>query len=216
MLAGGPFRELNTLISAAMADDNPEYSGADIKILDAVMDVIGIHGDQGLTIDLVAKHARVSRMTVFRRFGTKDSLIDEAHRREIRSVLHEVGRQADNAHTVAACLEAIVMTMVDSAAKSPAVQWMLRADTSTAVYLWRDRNPSGQQLGRFFVSQMLQQSRFDDPLPADRADFVADVALRLMMSLVLVPDPAFRKADHVQTRIYIHDVVTRLLTADWQ
>lgn len=148
---------------------------------------------------------------MFRRFGSKQNLIDAAYRREIRSVLRDTGERASRAATVRDCAEVITARLVEDAANNAAAQWMARVQPDNVVRLWRAPDPGGQKLGRVFISSLLQDRRLQDPLPPKDADLIADVLIRLVMSLVLVPDAEYRKTGSSQTADYIHQVVTRLL-----
>jgi hypothetical protein len=71
--------------------------------------------------------------------------------------------------------------------------------------------PPGQVLGRAYIAAQLQDEQLHDPLPAARAEFVADVLMQIVMSLVLVPDPEYQKAGLGNLEQYIHRVVGQLL-----
>src|SRR3954452_20001357 len=59
------------------------------RILDATLVEMGTHGSEA-TIDAIAARAGVGRVTVFRRFGSKDALIQRLVGREIRRFLTTV------------------------------------------------------------------------------------------------------------------------------
>ncbi|MGL6235688.1 MAG: TetR/AcrR family transcriptional regulator [Segniliparus sp.] len=214
MASSEPVSELEALIVAAMAGQEPGQEGSpgrsDAKILDAAVEVLGSHGEQNLTIDLVAEHARLSRMTVFRRFGSKQRLIDAVYERELRAVLRDVGEHAHRATTARERAVVVAARLVENAEKSPVVQWLVRVQPGYVVRLWREREPSGQTLGRIFVSGLLQDQGLADPLPPREADLVADAVVRLAMSLVLVPGGARQRGSGPLADDYIGEVVGRL------
>ncbi|MBA0045126.1 TetR/AcrR family transcriptional regulator [Mycobacterium sp. NPDC050853] len=199
------------VVAAAIAEDPSDLPASDIRILEATVEVLGICGEQRLTVDMVAERAHLSRMTVFRRFGSKQNLIDIAYRREITKALRDITGYAEKTDTSVRRATAVATRMVDSASKIPALQWIIRAEPQEIVRMWRDLEPPGQELGRAFISTLLQDSQLQDPLPAPDADFVADVLIRTVMSLVLVPDPAYQKARPVEVEQYIRRVVEHLL-----
>jgi len=199
------------VVTAATAEDPAELPGSDIRILDATVEVLGVCGEQRLTIDMVADRAHMSRMTVFRRFGSKQNLIDTAYRREISKALRDITDYSQKTDTAASRATAVATRMVDNAARIPALQWIIRSESDEIVRMWRDLQPPGQELGRAYVSTLLQDPQLQDPLPTSDADFVADVLMRTVMSLVLVPDPAYHKANLTELAQYIRRVVERLL-----
>ncbi|OHT80011.1 TetR/AcrR family transcriptional regulator [Mycobacteroides saopaulense] len=199
------------VVAAATAEDPANLPASDIRILDATVEVLGICGEQRLTVDMVADRAHMSRMTIFRRFGSKQNLIDTAYRREISTALRDITEYAQRTETPLYRAVAIATRMVENASKIPALQWIIRAEPQEIVRMWRDLEPPGQELGRAYISTQLQDARLRDPLVAPEADFVADVLIRIVMSLVLVPDSGHRKAGLDNVEQYIHHIVERLL-----
>src|SRR5918992_3714381 len=57
------------------------------RILDAALDLAAAFGLRNLTMDDVARRAKVGRMTVYRRFGSKQALVDALSVRESRRCL---------------------------------------------------------------------------------------------------------------------------------
>ena len=62
------------------------------RILDAALEICAASGIRALTMDDVADRAGVGRMTVYRRFGDKPSLVEAMVVREVRRFLHELDR----------------------------------------------------------------------------------------------------------------------------
>ncbi|NGX08693.1 TetR family transcriptional regulator [Mycobacteroides franklinii] len=199
------------VVAAATAEDPATLPPSDIRILDATVEVLGVCGEQRLTIDMVADRAHMSRMTVFRRFGSKQNLIDTAYRREVSKALRDITQYALNTDTTHNRAAAIATRMVDNASRIPALQWIIRSEPDQVIRMWRDQEPPGQVLGRAYIATQLQDEQLHDPLPAVRAEFVADVLMRIVMSLVLVPDPEYQKAGLGNLEQYIHRVVGQLL-----
>ncbi len=188
---GGP----EALIALALLGDaqaaEPELTSSDVKILDATMYVLGTHGEQALTIDLVARRAQMSRKTVFRRFGSKQNLLHVANQRGVATVLRDVAQKARAATTALECATAVGASLVVHSTKMPAVLRFVQVEPEAVIQLWRDGDRPGQTLGRVFLSQLLQDHHLDDPLSPRQADLVADAVIRLVMSLVLVPDAGY-------------------------
>src|ERR671936_1425417 len=70
------------------------------RILDAALALAAASGLRHLTMDDVARRARVGRMTVYRRFGTKGALVDALAVRECRRCLAQLGGVLDPALSV--------------------------------------------------------------------------------------------------------------------
>jgi AcrR family transcriptional regulator len=65
------------------------------RILDAALALVAASGARNLTMDDVAARAGVGRMTVYRRFGARQRLIDVLAARECRRCLHQIGAAID-------------------------------------------------------------------------------------------------------------------------
>src|SRR3954451_24868745 len=75
------------------------------RILDAALALAAASGLKHLTMDDVARRAGVGRMTVYRRFGTRDALVDALAGREAHRCLAEL----ETASPVGAPLEAQIV-----------------------------------------------------------------------------------------------------------
>jgi AcrR family transcriptional regulator len=212
--SGGP----EALIALALLGDTqaaePELTASDVKILDATMYVLGTHGQQALTIDLVAKRAQMSRKTVFRRFGSKQNLLDAANRRGLATVLQDVAQKARAATTALECATSVAASLVLHATKMPAVLRFVQVEPETVIHLWRDGDRPGQTLGRVFLSHLLQDRHLEDPLSPRHADLVADALIRLVMSLVLVPDAGYVDASCGGREPYLEAIIGPLILKD--
>ena len=71
------------------------------RILDAALELVAASGLRNLTMDEAASRAGVGRMTVYRRFGDREGLIDALAARESRRCLAELDRAVDPALPVA-------------------------------------------------------------------------------------------------------------------
>jgi AcrR family transcriptional regulator len=70
------------------------------RILDAARDQFALFGVRRSSIDDIAKRARLSRNTVFRRLGSKDELVSAVGQRELRRVIAGVSEVAAGADGV--------------------------------------------------------------------------------------------------------------------
>ncbi|MGL6234379.1 MAG: TetR/AcrR family transcriptional regulator [Segniliparus sp.] len=191
MSRAAPGIDLEALIAAAMGDELYEEArkaeGSGGKILDAAVAVLGESGERGLTMDKVAKRAGMGRGTVFRLFGSKQNLVDTAYRRDLLAQLRDLGDRASRCATAGDVAELAMARSLEDAHANPVARWLVRLQPERIVRLWRDYEPSGQAIGRSFLSGLLQDPGLPDALAEDEADFVADTLNRLLATFVLVP-----------------------------
>src|SRR3954451_14829244 len=64
--------------AAARPVGRPREARADRAIITAALELMAEHGVQALRVDEVARHARVGKATIYRRYRSKDQLVTEA------------------------------------------------------------------------------------------------------------------------------------------
>ena len=84
-----------TLLERALATPELAADKTSERILDAALELVAASGLRHLTMDAAASRAGVGRMTVYRRFGDRDGLIDALAAREARRCLAELDRAVD-------------------------------------------------------------------------------------------------------------------------
>lgn len=89
-----------TRLVDALAADADDADASVTRILDAARDQFALFGVRRSSIDDIAKRARLSRNTVFRRLGTKDELVSAVAHRELRRVISSVSEAAAGADGV--------------------------------------------------------------------------------------------------------------------
>ncbi|SIL04013.1 Uncharacterised protein [Mycobacteroides abscessus subsp. abscessus] len=129
----------------------------------------------------------------------------------ISKALRDITEYAENTDTPQRRAVAIAIRMIDNASRIPALQWIIRSEPDQVIRMWRDQEPPGQVLGRAYISAQLQDEHLNGRLSASRAEFAADVLMRIVMSLVLVPDPEYRKTGLNNVEQYLAEIVDRLL-----
>jgi AcrR family transcriptional regulator len=211
MTSEGVRAALYGLSQAAPAAPKADESRADAAILTATAGVIGDYGERNLTIDQVAERAGCSRMTVFRRFGSREGLLTATYSRELRIVLETITESAASATTAVDCAEIVVAQFIDSAFRHPIFIRLLRIEPEVVLALSRGGDEfSGQRWGAVLLANLLSDARLADPLSADDAAFVGDLLMRVVFSLVLMPAPAMDESQEAR-KAYLRAVVERLV-----
>ena len=168
-----------TLLHRAMAGP-PAGDETEERILDAALAGAG-------TMDEVARAAGVGRMTVFRRFGSKEALFERLAVRELQRFLTEVDEVLASIEDPG---ERVAEAFVACLRIGRSHPLLVRAAPGELLELLGRGDPSPMQLGRAFVSARLRE----DTDVAD-PDEVADVLVRLAASYVLQPGPGTPRDD---------------------
>jgi AcrR family transcriptional regulator len=213
MTSAGTRVALQGLIAATTgAPPRGDETRTDVTILKAAAEVISAAGERNLTIDQVAERAGYTRMTVFRRFGSRDQLLRATYARELRLTLEAVTTAAESVRTAVDRAEIVVAQLITSAETNPICTRLVSVEPGVIVDLWGGRTDfDGQAAGAALIAHLLRDPRLADPLPQKEAELVGSLLMRLVVSLVLVPDPALRKSRTVR-RAFLRNVVERILS----
>ncbi|MGA5544949.1 TetR/AcrR family transcriptional regulator [Mycobacterium sp. NPDC051198] len=190
-----------------------DESRTDVAILTATAAVIADYGERNLTIDQVAERAGCSRMTVFRRFGSREYLLVATYSRELRVVLESITGAAAAATTAVDCAEIVVTQFIDNALRHPIFIRLLRVEPEAVLALSRGGPDfSGQRWGTDLITQLLSHERLADSLTTEDATFVGGLLMRLVFSLVLIPEPAMDDSPEARAS-FIRKLVERIIRA---
>lgn len=164
-----------SLLERALAAEVPEDSD---HILDAALALAAASGLRHLTMDDVARRAGVGRMTVYRRFGTRDALVDALAGREARRCLAAL----EAASPVDAPLGEQVVTGFTAAIRitreHPLLARLARVEPDVVL----DAFTAGPLFGMCvaYLADRLRRMGAD-PAPAE-------LLVRIAISFVLLPD----------------------------
>lgn len=123
------------MTAASTTSVNPKGGDDSIesRILDAALVQFERVGVKKTTIEDVARQAGVDRVTVYRRVGSRDDLVQAVVNREVGSVLAEVAHLADRHENVADLVADIFVTVLSRWRDHPLVQRMLTIDPERVV-----------------------------------------------------------------------------------
>lgn len=164
-----------SLLERALVTEVPEDSD---HILDAALALAAASGLKHLTMDDVARRAGVGRMTVYRRFGTRDALVDALAGREARRCLAEM----EAASPVDAPLEEQVVagftTAIRLSREHPLLARLARVEPDTVLTAF-STGPLFGMCVRHLADRLRRMGA--DPAPAE-------LLVRLALSFVLLPE----------------------------
>jgi AcrR family transcriptional regulator len=195
-----------TLLERALAAP-PETDPADERILDAALAEVAAYGARRTTMDDVARRARVGRMTVFRRFGSKEALLERLMARELRRFLEGVDQALAAIDDPAERVAEAFVACTRAAAEHPLVARLARVEPGAALASLADGDPSALDLGRAYVAERLRA----DGAPGD-PDEVADVLVRLAATYVFLPGGVIDVADDDAARAFARRVLAPIVT----
>lgn len=158
------------------------------RILDAALWLAAAGGMRNVTMDEVATRARVGRMTVYRRFGTRQALLDTLALREARRCLAEIAgsfRAEDPLEERAADLFLATLRVIR---EHPLLARLGRLEPEAFLHELGRQDSRIFALVRSFLIVQVTAARAAGELRIDDAEALAELLIRLAASFVLIPD----------------------------
>ncbi|MBA9007595.1 TetR/AcrR family transcriptional regulator [Thermomonospora cellulosilytica] len=188
-LMAGPGAE--SLLERAYIDalervDDMEETRA--RILDAAYEQFCRMGIQRSTMEDVARRAGVSRITVYRRFATKDALVEQVVRREFRRYFDQFLIDIEQAETAA---DRVVLGFVSSLRairRNPLIGGLIAAEPDQVVAsMISDGGRTLATVRQFVAGQLRREQRAGNVSGDLDTDLVAELMVRISASFLAIP-----------------------------
>jgi len=211
MAAGSGSLLERALSSTVEPPDDP----ASERILDAALEICAASGIRGLTMDEVADRAGVGRMTVYRRFGSREHLEEALAVREARRCIAELDSTVDPGAPAADQVAQGLLTALRLIREHPLLDRMSRIEPAAALAALNSEGAAVFAMSRAFVAERIRASQSAGIVPRDLdAEHAAELLVRLSFSFLLVRDSALPLDDDRRMREIAHRMVAPILGAD--
>ncbi len=175
-----------------------EISDIDRTILDTARAVFETYGVRRANVEDVAARAGVSRSTIYRRFPTKDDLVERVVRREGELFFSTLDRATAGCTPAEAVIEAFALG-VRLVQDSPLYSRIVESEPELFGLFSRSHVfPIGQFAGG--IAHTLRRCGADIP-DADLAN-IADILLRVALGIIVFPTDRLDITDHAAVREY--------------
>ena len=197
------------------ADDDADE--ARVRILDAAYTQFCRMGILRSTMEDVARRARVSRVTVYRRFATKDTLVEHVIRREFRRYFDQFLIDIERADTAA---DRVVLGFVSSLRTirgNPLIGNLIAAEPDLLVPSMV--NDGGQTLAavrQFVAGQLRREQRAGHVSSKLNTDLVAEMMVRVSASFLTIPSHVIDLDDDEQLAAVARQFLVPMLSPDSQ
>ena len=196
----------SALFDRALEDDDVP-DGARARILEAAREQFRLVGIRRSSIEDVARRAGLTRVTVHRRFGTKEALVEEVLLAELRAFFGQFRAAVSEVPTAADRVVEGFALALGAARRNPLAGGLMATEPHVVVpFLAAD----GRVLHavRDFVAGQLRREQEAGEIAADvDVRVVAELMARVTLSFFLAPDSAVDLDDPDQVR----DVARRFL-----
>lgn len=170
------------------------------RILDAALELVAASGLRKLTMDEVAERAGVGRMTVYRRFGERERLIDALAIREVTALLAELDGAVDRSAPIAEQIADGFATAIRLAHGHPLLERFAKHEPATALEALNADGGAIFALSRAFTANLLREAQATGEAAGVDADEAAEILVRLGVSFVLIPSSSLPLGDEDELR----------------
>ncbi|NIJ09860.1 AcrR family transcriptional regulator [Saccharomonospora amisosensis] len=185
--ASGP----ESLLERAFIDAVEQVDDLDptrARVLDAAYEQFCRMGIQRSTMEDVAKRAGVSRITVYRRFATKDVLVEQVVRREFRRYFDQFLLDIQQAESVA---DRVVLGFVSSLRAirgNPLIGGLLAVEPDlVAPSMISDGGRTLATVREFVAGQLRHEQHAGNVSKELDTDLVAELMVRISASFLAIP-----------------------------
>jgi AcrR family transcriptional regulator len=173
------------------------------RILDAALQLAAASGLKNLTMDDVARRAGVGRMTVYRRFGSRTALIDALAVRECRSCLTTISASLAPAAGAGERLAALFTATVTVIREHPLLARLASFEPEALLFELTRDDSAVFRLVRDFLVGIIEHGQDAGELAPGDPELLAELAVRLGASFVLIPETVLPIADERAVRALI-------------
>jgi len=167
------------------------------RILDAAMSQFALLGIRRSSIDNVARRARVGRVTVFRKFQSKDGLVEAVVLREAARVMQMTERAIDGLDTLEDKIVEGYLSCFKAVIGHPLLR-LVEIEPETMLPLLTVNAAPALALGQAVLAPHIEAAGASSA-EADRA---AELLTRIGLSLVLTPSPTLRLRSDAEIRAF--------------
>lgn len=166
----------------------PQVDEVSVRILDAALAEYLDHGLRRTSVDDVARRAGLGRATLYRRFASRDELIQAVLVRESRRFLTEINDAVQSQPTLADRLVEGFVVGLRNARTQPLLGRLLQSEPEFLLpFLTIHGGPAVAIMRQFMADQYRQSPEYRKATGVDPDEF-AEILVRLSLSLVLTPD----------------------------
>ena len=199
-------------LERALAQPEPEDETAR-RILDAALEQFTLLGLRRSSVDDVAKRAGVSRVTVYRRFQTKDRLVEETLLRELSRFFQRLDVAVAGLPTMKErVVEGFVVALRHTRAH-PLFGGLLRLEPEVVLPYMTVQGTSSLSATVEYLTGHLRRAQQAEGRPVEDPRPLAELMVRVAVSFLLNPASCIEMDDEDQARAFARRYLAPLLDA---
>ncbi|GAA2365751.1 helix-turn-helix domain-containing protein [Dactylosporangium salmoneum] len=191
-------RAFTEALERAADDDNDEVTR---RVLDAAYEQFCRMGIRRSTMEDVARRAGVSRITAYRRFATKDALVEQVVRREFRRYFDRFLVDIQQAATVGDRVVLGFVSALQAIRRNPLIGGLMATEPDVLIpSMISDGGRTLATVQRFVAGQLRREQRAGNISAAADIEVVAELMTRLTCSFLVTPSHVVDLDDAAQLR----------------
>ncbi|MFE0170763.1 TetR/AcrR family transcriptional regulator [Streptomyces sp. NPDC059002] len=181
------------------------------QILDAAREQFTTFGLRRSTVDDVAKRARVSRVTVYRRIGNKDALVSACLLREYRRFVAEVDEAVAPLPSMEDRIVEGFVVVLRHIREHPLIGGLMRLEPETMLpFLTLESGPAFLAMRGYLTDRLRRARRAEGRATGDPTP-VAELMVRITVSFLLNPVSCFELEEEAHVRDFARRYLVPLL-----
>lgn len=193
-----------SLLERAFAEALEPADGSDElaeRVLDAAYELFCRLGIRRSTMEDVARRAGVSRITAYRRFASKDALVEQVVRREFRRYFDQFLVDIERASTVADRVVLGFVSSLQAIRRNPLIGGLMAAEPEILIpSMISDSGRTLATVQRFVAGQLRREQQAGNISGEVDVELVAEVMTRLSSSFLVTPSHVVDLDDEEQLR----------------
>ncbi|NUU21691.1 MAG: TetR/AcrR family transcriptional regulator [Streptomycetaceae bacterium] len=201
--------ELAFAEAVAGADEDDEIT---TRLLDAAYEQFCRMGVKRSTMADVARLAGLSRITVYRRFATKDALVQQVVRREFRRYFDQFTHDVRDAETVADRVVVGFVSSLRAIRRNPLIGGLIAAEPDAVVpSMTNDGGRTLAAVQQFVAGRLRQEQHAGTVDPGVDVDLAAEVMVRISASFLVIPSHVVDLDDEERLRAVARQFLVPML-----
>jgi AcrR family transcriptional regulator len=188
-----------------------ESAETDERVIDGALAAFLDFGVKRTSIGEIARRAKVSPATLYRKFPSKNAVVEAVGLREARRFVKAaeacVDPTASGADQVVDCFAGFARTLT----ANPLLKRLIDTEPEAVLpHLTTEGGPI-LSVGRMYLAAFIRRLQDENKLPAFDADEVGELCARLALSFALTPDGVLQIDDEASARRYARTHITALM-----
>ena len=164
-----------------------EYDETDHRILDAALEENAAQGVGNLSLERVAKRARMNRATIYRRFGNREGLQGALAVREGKQMARELRDAVEDIEDTDTVFIEGFVAAIRFAREHPVIARTAQYEPGELIMIGRVNNSALLQVGASFMANTIRWAQEKGRALHLDADSAGDLAARMFAAFVLIP-----------------------------